>query len=280
MLYSELVEASVGVAFRFDIAADIEAHLERFDVIEFMVDHYLRAGSYGRHRAEAIAARTPSVAHGIRMSLGTPELPDSAYVDSVGLALDRLGAVYLSEHLAFTRAGNIEVDQLISVPLNEETLETVIENVRFVQSRIGCPLLIENVPSTLHYTDSIWSECEFLNALHRETGIQVLLDIENAYANEVNGWGEARGLIDGLAPGTVRSLRLAGGEWRNGIYVDTHAQDIPQRVLELMVVAWGRHCPREVIIERDGNYKGVSTLMSEVDRIRQYVSQSTAKNHE
>jgi uncharacterized protein (UPF0276 family) len=66
----------------------------------------------------------------------------------------------------------------------------------------------------------------------------------------------------------VKALHVAGGEWRGKDYVDDHAHDIPDPVLDLLSEAAQLYQASDIIVERDGNYTDVGVLLSEVARVR------------
>ncbi len=258
----------VGLSYRFDVASGIEATLPELDIVEIVLDQYLGATDRYRDHAHALVGRVPIVGHGARLSLGTACLPDPAYVDSIAYALDRLGARQYSEHIAFTRVPGIEIDELLPVPRTDESLETLVRNIAFVKSRIGVPLLVENVSRVFDYPVSDYSEAGFVNRICREAGVGLLLDLENAYANQLNFGEDARAFVAEIDQGLVGAIHLAGGEWQDGTFIDDHGHDIPDPVLELLEASMERHGVVAAIVERDRNYSDAGQLMSEVRRVR------------
>jgi len=263
---------AVGIGFRFDIAEEIEANLPEFDLLEVIVDQYLGATEVERRRIDALAGQIPTVVHGLRLSLGSIDPPDPAYVDRVLQAVDKLGARHYSEHLAFTRAEGLEIDVLLPIPLSEAFLDVVTRNVLSVRKRIACPMLIENVPTAFRYADSTMSEAEFLNRLCDRTGIELLLDVENAYADEENWATNADTFVDSLDIGKVACLHVAGGARRGAEYIDDHAHDVPERVLDLLAVTQAKHNVPTIILERDGGYEGLEALVRDLTRIRSRIA--------
>jgi uncharacterized protein (UPF0276 family) len=262
----------VGVGLRLDLIDDIEARLAAFDVVEILVDQYLDATAYERRRVEEICRHVPAVVHGVRLSLGTTEAPDAHYLDRVAAVIDRLGALHYSEHVAFCRAGGMEVDELLPVPLNEASLDTMSRNVEVMRKRIDCPLLLENVPSAFVYGDSTLSYGEFADRLCRRTGSKLLLDLENAYSDEVNWGNSAAAFVGSLAPGSVAAIHLAGGTWHGTEYVDDHSADAPEPVLALVTDALAKSADPMIIVERDRGYDGLATFEREVRRVRDRLS--------
>ena len=55
-----------------------------------------------------------------------------------------------------------------------------------IQDYLGRALVVENVSTYLQYRSSTMTEGEFLEALCQRTGCEILLDVNNAYVNEIN----------------------------------------------------------------------------------------------
>ena len=266
----------IGAAFRFEIGELIKRRLSEFDVLEVMVDHYLAVNNHKKQVIRDFAAEVPVVGHGIGLSLGTYVKPDPRYLERVARSLDEMGALYHSEHLAFTRVPGIEYGELLPLPRTREMAEHVISNIRYVKSFLNIPFHLENISYYFEYPDSELSDAEFFSLVCRESGAGALLDVENVYVNSMNHGGDPKGFIDALPVGVVGAMHIAGGEWRDGVFVDTHGSAVPDEALELMVHALQRHKPDVIILERDGNLSDGEELISDLRRVRAFANQMEA----
>jgi len=258
----------IGAGYRFEVHARMVEQRAAFDVLEVMVDHYLAADDAGRALIDSLTGQMPVGTHGLGLSLGTAAPPDGRYLEAVARTLTALGARYYSEHLAFTRAGAIQFEDLMPVPRTAEAAEHLIRNVAAVRAAIDVPFYLENIAYYFEYRDDEFDEAAFLNLICRETGAGVLLDVENLYANQINHGIDAVAFIDALAPGSVKALHIAGGGWYRGVFVDDHGHAPPDGALELMSYALGRHDPEVVIVERDKNLGDGAVLIADVGRVR------------
>ena len=75
--------ALVGNGFRVPIAKWTSIHLDRFDLLEVTVDHYIRGGQRVLRAIRNLVGQVPLVLHGVGLSIGTDVPLDGAYVDEV-----------------------------------------------------------------------------------------------------------------------------------------------------------------------------------------------------
>src|SRR5215471_5972250 len=248
---------AVGVGYRSAIDDWTRENLDRFDVLEITVDHCLAGSRSLRSAIFDLVGRIPLTAHGVGLSLGTDAPVDLAYLDRVAEVVKRLRAPAYSEHLAFTRVPGLETAALLPVPKTEAVAELIIEKVRTVQSRVPFPFLLENITYVFEWPDSKMSDAEFLNLICRETGAELLLDIENVYLNATNHEFDPYAFIDALSPGLVREVHMAGGitigdgSLAKPLLADSHSHPVPDAALDLLEYALARHEPSVIILERD-----------------------------
>lgn len=88
---------------------------------------------------------TPVVPHGVSLSLGGAERPDPARLAHLAACATALGSPLVSEHIAFTRAGDWNAGHLLPVPRTRDTVTVVSENVRIAQDHLPVPLALENI---------------------------------------------------------------------------------------------------------------------------------------
>ena len=117
-------------------------------------------------------------------------------------------------------------------------------------------------------------EADFLNLIHHETQVGLLLDIENLLLNSRNHGFDPREFLDSLAAGAVKQVHLAGGITVNDdtlarpYFVDSHSHPVPEEVLDLLEHALARHEPTSIIIEREDRFDAISELLDDVARVR------------
>ena len=168
-----------------------------------------------------------------------------------------------SEHLAFVRAGGIEIGHLAAPPRNDETLSALARNVNEARRIVGTAPLLENVATLVEPPCSTYSECEWLRVVPRATGTGLLLDLHNLYANARNF-----GFDIVLPRERVGMIHLAGGRTiAHGRILDDHRHAVPEALYAMLADVADDDAI--VIVERDGNYPPFEELLAEVRRARE-----------
>ncbi|GGG20254.1 hypothetical protein GCM10007304_37700 [Rhodococcoides trifolii] len=208
----------------------------------------------------------PVVPHGISLSLGSVGPVDERRVTHLAACAEALGSPVVSEHIAFVRADGIEAGHLLPMPRTREALDVLSSNIIAAQKSLPVPLAVENVASVVDWADADYTESEFLTELVTRTGVHLVLDIANVYANARNKnrdpWDELRR----IPRETVAYCHVAGGSERDGFYHDTHTDPVPDAVLELVRALAENGLPA-LMLERDGNYPPAHELYDELDAI-------------
>jgi uncharacterized protein (UPF0276 family) len=276
---------AVGLGYRSAIAEWTRANLDRFDVLEITVDHCIHGGQRVASEIFDLVGRVPLNAHGVGLSIGTDVPLDLDYLDQVAALVERLEAPTYSEHLAFTRVPGRDLANLLPLPKTEAVAETIVGKVRTIQSRIPVPFLLENISYVFEWPDSNMSDAAFLNLICHESGACILLDIENLYLNACNHGFDARAFIDGLSPGLVREVHMAGGivvrdeVLTKPFHADSHSHPIPSEALDLLGYSLARHAPATVVLERDDRLDAVEEILTDVARIRMCVESQTKNSY-
>jgi uncharacterized protein (UPF0276 family) len=137
--------------------------------------------------------------HGVGLSLGTVTGLDPQHVKRFKTLINRFEPFLVSEHLSFSVADGIYLNDLLPLPYTEETLDIVAENVSAAQDAFGRQVLIENPSRYLAFRHSTIPEAEFLGELARRTGCGILLDVNNIFVTCTNLALDAGKYLDALS---------------------------------------------------------------------------------
>ena len=273
----------IGIGFRVPIARWTLANLHRFDVLEVTVDHYIRGGDYTRQTIRNLVDRIPLVLHGVGLSIGTDVPLDDEYLDRVREAIEDLHIPSYSEHLAWTKVPGLDLANLLPVPKTYAVADILIPKIERVQAHIPVPFSLENISYVFDFPDGEMTDSEFFNLLFRETGVGMLLDVENLFVNSRNHDFDAQGFLDALPGGVVTGVHAAGGPLvrrpylDKPFYADNHSQQVPEQALDLLEYALSRQQPQTIILERDNDYEKGNELLSDMARLRERVTSATGK---
>ncbi|MDP2340724.1 MAG: DUF692 domain-containing protein [Deltaproteobacteria bacterium] len=224
--------------------------------------------STSRKQARALAEVAPLSLHGTGLSLGSVEGFDVRRAVQLAKLRDELGAVAVSEHLAFVRAGDVDAGHLTPLPFTRAAVDVVARNLERV-ARLLPGLLLENVWSPLParaLPDEL-EEPEFLAAVVDATGCGLLLDVANLWGNATNRGLDPLAWIDRLPLAAVRQLHIAGSHVVDGFVIDSHADPVPAGVFELAAAVLARTGPVPVCLERDRDVD-VDGVFGELERLR------------
>ncbi|MDI9915973.1 DUF692 domain-containing protein [Rhodococcus sp. IEGM 1379] len=251
----------LGIGWRPEISGII-AQLDGLAFCEVIAES---VGNEAPLELERLAV--PVIPHGISLSLGGTEMLDPRRIDHLARVAGVLDAPIVSEHLAFVRAGGIEAGHLLPLPRSYEALEVLTRNITRTQDCLPVPLAVENIAALFDWPDDELTEGEFLSELIERTGVHLVLDIANVYANALNRQRDPWTELYRLPLERIAYCHIAGGSTRDGKYHDTHTDPVPEQVLELLnhLTAEGHHLP--VMLERDGNYPPALELLDELDAI-------------
>lgn len=257
----------VGLGFRPPFAADLMAQSSDVDFLEITLEHYLQASPAKRRELARLRERFTLIPHGLNLSLGSAEGPDPDYLEAIAQLIAELNPPWWSEHISFSRAGQIEIGHLSPLPFSHEALDTLCANIARVQQRIPCPLILENISYLLDLGGEM-SEGEFIGTLLRRSGCGLLLDITNLYINAANHGYAIQDFLAALPLEHVVQLHFVGGHRNRNLLIDSHSEATPEGIWELMQTVLAHAPVKGIILERDENLPPFGALLAELERAR------------
>ncbi len=195
------------------------------------------------------------VPHGVRLSLGSPGPPDLARLAALAHLAERVDAPFVSEHIAFVRAGGVEAGHLLPVARSRAMLEVLVANVEFAMARLPVPLALEPIAALVEWPDAEIDEGDFVSELLERTGALLLLDVANVYANSRNHGYDPVAMLDRLPLDRLAYVHVAGGRADGaGRYHDSHAHPVTAAVIDLLDHLAARRPVPGVMLERDSRF--------------------------
>jgi uncharacterized protein (UPF0276 family) len=245
--------------------------------VEVLAEHLDARGPVPEDLLRLRERGVPLVLHAVSLGLGSAEPPEPKRLATLARLAERLGAVCISEHLAFVRAGGVESGHLLPVPRNEEALEILTENIRLAEAALPVPLAVENVASLFEWPEPAFTEAEWLARVVERTGARVLLDVANLYAHTLNHGTDAGAVLAAVPRERLAYVHMAGGVSREGLYHDTHAHALPPGPLELLEALVERVGPVPVMLERDDHFPPPAQLRAELEALGAAVRRGEAR---
>ena len=257
-----------GLGFRPSFRADLFRRRSEVDFLEITADHYFDAPPEKLDELDLLAAHFRLIPHGLDLSLGSAEGVDAAYLDQFAALVARVSPPWWSEHLAFTRAGGVQIGHLATLPFTREAVDAVARNVETVRRAIDVPLILENITCSVQVPGSEMDEPAFLAEVLRRTGCGWLCDVTNLYTNAVNCGVDVDRELDRWPWDLAVQMHVAGGHWRDGVLIDSHAFPTFPEVWRVVDEAVARSPVKGIILERDENPPPFGDLLDELAQAR------------
>jgi hypothetical protein len=249
---SQFAEEPVAVGF-------VEVHAENYFGREGLLAEVL-AGVGERH---AISL------HGVAASLGSPDGLDSEHLERLAALVEDVKPVLISEHLAWSRWNGVYLSDLLPLPLTDEALAVVSDNVARMQDRLGRQLLVENPARYMRFDGATRSEPDFLSELVSRTGCALLLDLTNLFVSAHNTGLDALEYLRTFPREALAEIHLAGHERSRGSFellIDSHSRAVSPAVWDLFSRAVQQFGPRPTLIEWDSEIPALPVLLAELRR--------------
>ncbi|MFJ2538186.1 MULTISPECIES: DUF692 domain-containing protein [unclassified Pseudomonas] len=257
-----------GLGLRSAYYQQILEQSPNVDWFEVVSENFMVQGGKALYYLDAIAERYPLVMHGVSLSIGGPHALDVDYLKQLKQLAERVNPAWISDHLCWSRGNAHQLHDLLPLPYTEESLEYIAERVRHVQDVLQRPLVLENVSSYVRAASDDFTEWEFLAALSRQSGCELLLDVNNVYVSSRNHGFDPWTFIHSLPTDKVRQLHLAGHSDYGDYVIDTHDQPVSDPVWALYQRTLEHFGPVATLLERDDHFPPFEELLDELQKAR------------
>ena len=264
----------VGLTWQPQLAAAILAAGDRIDLVEVIPEGTFLESPRAHRALRRLGREMPVAIHGVSLGLASTIAVDQRRLAQFARLIDDVQPDCWSEHLAFVRAGGIELGHLAAPSRTATTIDAAALNIERAARATGAYPLVENVATIIDPPGSALDEQTWLARLLAASRSDLLLDLHNLYANATNFGFDAAVVLRSLPAERIRCIHLAGGtpvhastgEQR---YLDDHLHDVPDPVYDLLEIV-GESVPHavDVVLERDGAFPPFNHLLAQLDRAR------------
>ena len=250
--------------------------------VEVHAENFFADGGAALQLLHQVRERVPLSLHGVGLALGSAAGIDPWHLERLARLVERVEPVQVSEHASFARAPRHDgepvrhANDLLPVAFTAASLAILVRNVEQVQQRLRRPILVENISAYLRWADDQIAEPLFFNALARQSGCGLLLDVNNLVVNALNAGDDARNAaaavasacawIDAIDPAIVGEIHLAGYDDRGALVIDDHGSRVRAPVWQVFEHAIRRIGPRPTLIEWDTALPPLHVLLDEAAR--------------
>lgn len=248
---------------------------------EVHAENYMGAGGSPLQMLTWVRERYPLSIHGVGLSIGASGGLDVTHLNRVAALVERFEPQSFSEHLAWSTHDSVYHSDLLPVPYNRETEDTVCAHLDQVQEALGRQMLLENPSNYVSLDGSSMAEAELLTNLVRRTGCGLLLDVNNVYISACNMGYDARRYIESLPLDSVGEIHLAGhlvddSVATDPVLIDTHDRAVGKDVWDLYEFTLGLCGPTPTLIEWDTDVPEWAELASDMQRAEQALARVRA----
>jgi hypothetical protein len=266
----------IGLGLRREHVQDLlSAPQPHIDFLELAPENWLPFGGLLKKNLTAIAERYPLVCHGLSLNIGGPDPLSRRFLSDLKQFFDEYPVLCYSEHLSYTAAGG-QLYDLLPMPFRQDAISHVVSRIHQVQDALKRPLVLENIS---YYTpvSAEMSELEFLVEVLRQSGCDLLLDVNNVYVNSVNHGYNPFQFIDALPSKHIRYGHIAGHYVQQpDLLIDTHGSEVCDDVWQLLAYSYRRHGVFPTLLERDFNLPDLAELTDELIQIKKIQLQASA----
>ena len=240
---------------------------DEVDFWELAPENWIPMGGKFARQLRECTSQATIIAHGLSLSIGSPDPLDVSFVKAVKAFLDEHEIQLYSEHLSYCSAEGHLYD-LLPVPFTGEAVKHVSARIKQVQDIIERPLVLENVSYYLKPHGEL-DELEFITAVLEEADCQMLLDVNNLYVNSINHCYDPRAFLQALPSSRIALGHIAGHfDESETLKIDTHGDAVCEPVWSLLEQAYEIHGVFPTLLERDFNLPPLTELLTEVSRIK------------
>ncbi|BDC49127.1 UPF0276 protein [Bryobacterales bacterium F-183] len=259
-----------GFGWRAELAMGMLLHLDEIDIVEVIAEDYFERPEL----LGTLARQVPVTLHGVGLGPASASAVDEVRLGKLARLVERVRPDSWSEHLAWVRGGGREIGHLAAPCRNAGTVEGTLRNIERMRRVMGSEPVLENVATLIDPPASPMGEAEWLReVLDGAPGTGMLLDLHNVHANATNFGFDAGAFLRAVPMDRVRTVHLAGGRMWRGRLLDDHLHDVPEPVFQLLEeAAYLAPQPLTVLIERDGRYEGVDSMLMQLREARRAVA--------
>lgn len=284
---TESSKDQVGFGWRPALATELFNRLEHFDFFEIVAENFFAAPRLQLNAMRALGRHMPLVVHGVGLGLASTIPVDEKRLKKMARLVDYIQPVFWSEHLAFVRAGGIEIGHLAAPPRSPQSVAGTIRNLERARKVVGSLPVMENIATLIDPPGSTISETSWITQIMIGSGCELLLDLHNLYANAQNFGFDAIDFLKQIPLEKIRCIHISGGQWialdderwpNERRLLDDHRHDVPKAVLVLLEeVAARARSPLTVILERDGDFPVIESILAQISQARVALARGRAR---
>jgi uncharacterized protein (UPF0276 family) len=268
MKHRVLPDLGIGIGLRVPHYRAIAERRPAVDFFEIVSENFMVDGGKPRHHLDRVLESYRVVQHGVSLDIGGPQGPNQQYLERLRNLARQTRTPWVSDHLCWCGSGGMHLHDLLPLPYTPEAVARVVERAATIQDFLQLPFALENTSSYLSYRSSLVPEWEFVSEVVERADIGLLLDVNNVFVSAYNHGFDPIAYIEGIPPGRVFQIHVAGHTAVGPYIVDTHRGPIVRAVWDLYRFAIERCGPVSTLIEWDDAIPPLDVLLAEAAQAR------------
>jgi uncharacterized protein len=239
-----LSSRGVGITYLPELDPFLNSNPNIVDLLEIEPQsHWYYIKSDDSYIIDKRAAKTiksyqyPKILHSVSSPVGSTIGPDPIQIPHLLKMISYLGAHWISEHLSFSRIKHGSTDfrsGFLLPPLQTRSgIDSVIKSINTMVAKIPIPFCIENGVNYLKSREDELTDGQFISEVIKATHCGLILDLHNAYTNELNGRQSVNDFLNTIPLEDIWELHLAGGSEDDGYWLDSHGGGIPKPLIDI-----------------------------------------------
>lgn len=264
-----------------DMAGDMAEPAFHPSWLEITPENWISMPYPYRDPFASLMEKYPIVAHGLSLSIASPEELNLEFLGQLKSFLDEYQIEHYSEHLSFSTYYGAMTYELLPAPMTKAMAEHIADKIKRASDYLKRPVIMEN--ATYYYIPyAEMAEAEFINLTLEKSDAPLLLDVNNVYVNAVNHGFNPDEFIGQLNTDRVAYIHIAGHTLfpKDNIIIDTHGAPVKDQVWELLKRTL-ETIPAPVLLERDNTIPPFAEIVSEYQALEGVAQPflSGSKNH-
>ena len=219
----------------------------------------------------------PISLHSVGNSLGSTLKPDLKHLKKLKELAKAIEPFLISDHISWGRVDKKHLNDLLPLPYSKASLQAIARNISQMQDFLGRKILVENPSAYLTFKNQEMNEVEFINELTKQTGCDLLLDVNNIFVSATNNaCFDPQHYIQNLNKQIVKEIHLAGHSktkiFGKEILIDTHNDVVCREVWEIYKIAIKEFGKVPTLIEWDQDFPEFAVLLSEAKKAEKILS--------
>jgi uncharacterized protein (UPF0276 family) len=271
-----LPSPAFGLLYRREQRAALFATRPRVEALEIVAEHFLDLTAEQRDELDLLRAHFPLTIHALDTSIGSADGVDERYLERIARLVAYAKPRWWSDHLAFTRAGGVQLGAFAPLPHTREAVDVVARNVARVRAIVDAPFALENPAAPFAVAGAQYAPGEFLAAVADAADCALLLDVENLHADAWNLRTDAGAVVAAIPLDRIVEVHLAGGHRAGAGYADAHNGPVPAATWRLYAALCRRRVPPLTVLEREAALPRLDVLLDELDAARAVAAETVA----